>query len=64
MTDDPRRAAQAGVVTGRRKSLLPGKMVTSFVMGSQALYRWVHDHALIEMRPSEYTNDPAVIQQN
>ena len=56
--------AQAGVVTGRRKSLLPGKMVTSFVMGSQALYRWVHDHALIEMRPSEYTNDPAVIQQN
>ena len=64
LSDGVMALVEAGVITGRRKSLLPGKMVTSFVMGTRALYRWVHDHAMIEMRPSEYTNDPGIIQQN
>jgi acyl-CoA hydrolase/GNAT superfamily N-acetyltransferase len=56
--------ADAGVINGQQKTLLPGKIVTSFVMGSRALYEWVRDNPAVEMRPSSYTNDPAVIAQN
>jgi acyl-CoA hydrolase len=56
--------AQAGVITGRRKTLLPGKIVTSFVMGTKALYDWVDDNPAVEMRPSSFTNDPFQIARN
>jgi len=55
---------EAGVVNGKKKTLLPGKLVTSFVMGSQRLYDWVNDNAAIEFRASDFTNDPLVIARN
>ena len=64
LSDGMMELAQAGVITGRRKTLLPGKMVTSFVMGTRKLYHWVHDNPAIEMRPTEFTNDPGVIERN
>jgi acyl-CoA hydrolase/GNAT superfamily N-acetyltransferase len=63
-SDGVMRLVEAGVITGRRKTLLPGKLVTSFIMGSQQLYAWAHENPAIEMRPSDYTNDPAVIASN
>jgi acyl-CoA hydrolase/RimJ/RimL family protein N-acetyltransferase len=54
----------SGVVTGRKKTLLPGKIVTSFVMGTRRLYEWVNDNPAVELRPSDFTNDPFVIAQN
>jgi acyl-CoA hydrolase len=64
ISDGVMRLAQAGVIDGRRKTLLPGKIVTSFVMGSRELYRWVDDNPQIEMKPSSFTNDPFVIARN
>jgi acyl-CoA hydrolase len=64
LSDGVMRLAEAGVVNGRCKTLLPGKMVTSFVMGSEALYRWADDHPALELRPSDFTNDPTVIARN
>ena len=55
---------EAGVVTGRKKTLLPGKIVTSFAMGTKRLYDWIHDNPAVELRPSEFTNDPFVISRN
>ena len=55
---------EAGVLTGRRKTLLPGKIVTSFVMGSRRLYDWVDENPAVELRPSDFTNDPTVIARN
>lgn len=55
---------EAGVVTGRRKSLLPGKIVTSFAMGTRRLYEWIDDNPAIEMRASDFTNDPFVIARH
>lgn len=55
---------EAGVVTGRRKAVLPGKVVTSFVMGSKRLYDWADDNPVIEMRPSDFTNDPFMISRH
>ena len=64
LSDGVMKLAQAGVITGSRKSLLRGKMVTSFVMGGEALYRWAHENPALEMRGSEFTNDPQVIARN
>jgi len=55
---------QAGVINGRKKTLLPGKAVTSFLMGSQKLYDWVDDNPVVEMRPSNFTNDPFNVARN
>jgi acyl-CoA hydrolase len=64
LSDGVMHLAEAGIVTGRRKTFLPGKIVTSFVMGTQRLYEWVHDNPQIEMRPSGFTNDPFQIAKN
>jgi acyl-CoA hydrolase/GNAT superfamily N-acetyltransferase len=64
LSDGVMHLAQAGVITGARKSLLRGKMVTSFVMGSRALYEWAHDNPALELRGSDFTNSPQVIARN
>ena len=64
MSDGVMDLVEAGVITGRRKNFLQGKLVTSFVMGTRRLYEWVHDNPLIEMRPSLFTNDPFQIARN
>ncbi|MBL8900095.1 MAG: GNAT family N-acetyltransferase [Planctomycetes bacterium] len=63
-SDGLMRLMEAGVANGSRKTLLQGKAVTSFLMGSRALYDWAHDNPALEMRPSEFTNDPLRIAQN
>lgn len=63
-SDGAMELAEAGVITGRRKTVLHGKMTTSFVMGSRKLYDWVNDNPRVEFRPSEYTNDPWVIARH
>jgi len=63
-SDGVMELVQSGVINGRKKTLLPGKLVTSFVMGSRRLYDWVHDNPLVEMRPSSFTNDPFTIARN
>lgn len=54
----------SGVINGERKTLHPGKVISSFLMGSQTLYHFVDNNALIELHPVEYTNDPFIIAQN
>ena len=55
---------QAGVINNERKTLHTGKVLTSFLMGTQALYDFVDNNPIVEMRPTEYVNDPFVIAQN
>jgi acyl-CoA hydrolase/RimJ/RimL family protein N-acetyltransferase len=64
LSDGVMQLARAGVITGAKKSLLRGKMVTSFVMGSRALYEWADDNASLEMRGSDFTNSPRIIGEN
>ena len=58
------RLVEAGVITNARKSLHPGKIVVGFVLGTQALYSWVHDNPVCDFHRQEYVNDPFVIAQN
>ncbi|HVP11763.1 MAG TPA: GNAT family N-acetyltransferase [Phycisphaerae bacterium] len=60
-SDSVMSLVDAGVITGRRKTLHPGKIVASFAAGSQAFFEWLNDNPEIEMRPSQYTNDPRII---
>jgi acyl-CoA hydrolase/GNAT superfamily N-acetyltransferase len=64
LSDGVMRLFEEGVITGARKSHLRGKMVASFVMGSRELYEWAHENPALEMRASDYTNDPFVIARN
>ena len=56
--------AEKGVINGRRKSIHPGKIIASFVLGTQGLYEWVSDNPSIEFHPTEHTNDPFLIAQH
>jgi acetyl-CoA hydrolase len=53
-----------GVITNEKKTLHPGKIVAGFLFGSQRLYDFVQDNAMIELHPTDYVNDPFIIAQN
>ena len=55
---------ESGVVNGSKKTLHPGKLVATFLMGTRRLYDFVDKNACVEMRPVDYVNDPRVIAQN
>jgi 4-hydroxybutyrate CoA-transferase len=55
---------ERGVITNEQKTLHPGKMVAGFLFGTQRLYEFVNDNAMIELRPTDYVNDPFIIAQN
>jgi acetyl-CoA hydrolase len=54
----------AGVLTNAQKTLHTGKIIAGFILGTQRLYKWVHNNPLIEFHRTEYVNDPFVIAQN
>jgi acyl-CoA hydrolase len=64
ISDGVMEALEKGIVTGQRKSLLPGKVVGTFVLGSERLYRFVHNNPLFEMRPSDWVNNPFNVARN
>jgi acyl-CoA hydrolase len=55
---------ESGAVTNRKKTLLPGKMVATFALGSRKLYQFMHQNPMLEMHPSNFTNDPYIAGQN
>lgn len=55
---------KAGVVTGNKKTLYPGKHVCAFAFGTQEMYDFIDDNPSILMMNGGYVNDPAVIGLN
>ncbi|HEX9163621.1 MAG TPA: acetyl-CoA hydrolase/transferase C-terminal domain-containing protein [Thermoanaerobaculia bacterium] len=55
---------EAGVITNRRKKVHPGRIATSFVVGSKRLYDFVDDNPFVNFYPADHTNDTAVIRKN
>jgi acyl-CoA hydrolase len=64
LTDGLIELYKAGVVTGARKQLNPGKMVFTFGLGSQALYDAIDGNTDMLCCDVEYTNLPHIIMQN
>ena len=53
-----------GVITCAKKNFHPNKMVATFFMGTEKLYRFVHNNPKVEMFTVGYTNNPAIISRN
>ncbi len=55
---------KSGVINGKLKSKHPGKIVSSFAMGSRALYDFIHDNPEVAMLDVAYVNDTSVIRKH
>jgi acyl-CoA hydrolase len=55
---------ESGVVNGSMKRIHPGKIVSTFAMGTQKLYDFMHDNPQLAMLDVQYVNDTAVIRRN
>jgi acyl-CoA hydrolase len=55
---------EGGVITNRRKQVHRGRIVTSFVVGTERVYRFVRDNPFVEFHPCDHTNDTALIRKN
>jgi acyl-CoA hydrolase len=55
---------EAGVVTGSKKSLNPGRAVHCFAAGSEKLYKFMDHNPVLAGFPVDYTNDPYIIARN
>jgi acyl-CoA hydrolase len=56
--------AEAGAITNRLKKVHPGRIITSFVAGTQRVYDFVNDNPFVEFHPCDHTNDTARIRKN
>jgi acyl-CoA hydrolase len=52
---------EAGVITGTRKVLRRGKIVTTLALGSKRLYDFLHENSSVDFAPVDWVNDPRVI---
>ncbi|GAB1373410.1 acetyl-CoA hydrolase/transferase C-terminal domain-containing protein [Bacteroidales bacterium] len=55
---------EKGIINGANKSVDKGKMVATFLMGSQKCYDFIDDNPMVLMQDVAYTNDPFIIAKN
>jgi acyl-CoA hydrolase/RimJ/RimL family protein N-acetyltransferase len=55
---------EKNVITNKKKTLLPDRVVASLCMGSKKLYDFVDNNPAFYFRSSEFVNDPTVIARN
>ena len=53
-----------GVITNEHKRIRPGKIVTTFTLGTRKVYDFVHDNPTVSFMDVSYVNDTAVIRKN
>jgi 4-hydroxybutyrate CoA-transferase len=63
ITDGVMELAEAGAITGARKTYAPGKMLCGMALGGQALYDWAATRDDIMYRPATFTHDTRIISQ-
>lgn len=64
INDAMMRLAMKGVITGKEKSLWPGKLVGAFAYGSKDLYEFISQNPMVELQPASVVNDPYRIGRN
>lgn len=55
---------ESGVINGAAKAIDKGKIVSTFLMGSQQVYDFIDDNPMVAMMDVAYTNDPYIIARN
>jgi 4-hydroxybutyrate CoA-transferase len=64
ISDGVMNLVNSGVITCRKKTFRPGKIVITFAMGTNTFYQWLNDNTMIESYPVTFVNDPFNIAQN
>jgi acyl-CoA hydrolase len=64
VSDGVVKAIEKGIITNQKKSLHPGKVIATFVLGTKQLYEYVHNNPYFEIHPCNYTNNPFIISRN
>lgn len=64
LTDTLMDLYEQGVITNRRKTINKGKFVTTMIMGTDNLYKFVDKNPGVEVLRGSYINDPKIIAQN
>lgn len=52
---------ECGAVDNSRKPIHRGRSVATFALGTERMYRFIHENPTFEILPVDYVNDPAVI---
>lgn len=55
---------EKGVINGANKAIDKGKLVSTFLMGSQNCYDFIDDNPMVAMMDVGYTNNPFIIAKN
>ncbi len=55
---------ESGAITNSKKAFARGRIVTSFVLGSQRVFDFVNDNPGVQFEGCDYTNDTARIGRN
>lgn len=55
---------KSGVITNEHKKIRPGKIVSTFTIGTRALYDFVDDNPNIAFMDVSYVNDTSIIRKN
>ena len=63
-SDGALKLIQSGVIDGEAKEIDRGKVVASFLLGSQKVYDFIDRNPAVLMKEIAYTNDPRIIARN
>jgi len=55
---------EKGVITNEYKAVRPGKIVTTFILGTRKVYDFVHDNPAVSFMDVSFVNDTSVIRRN
>ncbi|WP_298902603.1 acetyl-CoA hydrolase/transferase C-terminal domain-containing protein [uncultured Psychroserpens sp.] len=55
---------EKGIITGEDKKVKPGKILTTFAVGSQKLYDYIDDNPVVHFKEASHTNDTSIIKLN
>ena len=55
---------EKGVITNEHKAIRPGKIVTTFALGTRKLYDFLHDNPAVSFMDVSFVNDTSVIRRN
>lgn len=55
---------ESGTINNSKKNYNPGKILATFALGSKKLYQFMNRNPMLEMHPSDVTNDPYLAAQN
>jgi len=64
MVDSMMELYNMGVITNKKKAFHKDKFVCTFAMGSEKLYKWLHNNPTVEFLRGKYVNDPCMVRKN